>query len=159
MPSKTTKAAGTASATTSTTPKYPGVAPAGARPLVLVVDDTDVSASLLCMHLRKLNCSSHRAENGEVAIEMLRSAPSPNMYSLILMDLRMPVVDGFEATKIIKGSNASHIPVVALTGETSEENRQRCREIGFDDYKTKPLKRPQLKELLNKFVPGYTSVD
>ena len=158
MPSKTTKAAGTASATTSTTPKYPGVAP-GARPLVLVVDDTDVSASLLCMHLRKLNCSSHRAENGEVAIEMLRSAPSPNMYSLILMDLRMPVVDGFEATKIIKGSNASHIPVVALTGETSEENRQRCREIGFDDYKTKPLKRPQLKELLNKFVPGYTSVD
>ena len=158
MPSKTTKAAGSASVTTSTTPKYPGVAP-GARPLVLVVDDTDVSASLLCMHLRKLNCSSHRAENGEVAIEMLRSAPSPNMYSLILMDLRMPVVDGFEATKIIKGSNASHIPVVALTGETSEENRQRCREIGFDDYKTKPLKRPQLKELLNKFVPGYTSVD
>jgi CheY-like chemotaxis protein len=43
------------------------------------------------MHLRKLNCTSHRAENGEVAIEMLRSAPAPNMYSLILMDLRMPV--------------------------------------------------------------------
>lgn len=143
--------------TTTTTKQYPGVAP-GARPLVLVVEDTDVSASLLCMHLRKLNCTSHRAENGEVAIEMLRSAPAPNMYSLILMDLRMPVMDGFEATKIIKGSNASNIPVVALTGETSEENRQRCVDIGFDDYKTKPLKRPQLKELLNKLVPGYTSV-
>ena len=130
----------------------------GARPLVLVVDDTDVSASLLCMHLRKLNCSSHRAENGEVAIEMLRSAPSPNMYSLILMDLRMPVVDGFEATATIKGF-ASNIPVVALTGETSEENRQRCREIGFDEYKTKPLKRPQLKELLIKLVPGYSCDD
>jgi len=128
----------------------------GARPLVLVVDDTDVSASLLCMHLRKLNCSSHRAENGEVAIEMIRSAPSPNMYSLILMDLRMPVVDGgFEATATIKGF-ASNIPVVALTGETSEKNRQRCREIGFDEYKTKPLKRPQLKELLIKLVPGYS---
>jgi len=139
------------------TKQYPGVAP-GARPLVLVVEDTDVSASLLCMHLRKLNCTSHRAENGEVAIEMLRSAPAPNMYSLILMDLRMPVMDGFEATKIIKGSNASNIPVVALTGETSEENRNRCDEIGFDDYKTKPLKRPQLKELLNKLVPGYKSV-
>jgi CheY-like chemotaxis protein len=74
------------------TGQYPGVAP-GARPLVLVVEDTDVSASLLCMHLRKLNCTSHRAENGEVAIEMLRSAPAPNMYSLILMDLRMPVLD------------------------------------------------------------------
>ena len=139
------------------TKQYPGVAP-GARPLVLVVEDTDVSASLLCMHLRKLNCTSHRAENGEVALEMLRSAPTPNMYSLILMDLRMPVMDGFEATKIIKGSNARHIPVVALTGETSLENRQRCDEIGFDDYKTKPLKRPQLKELLNKLVPGYVPV-
>lgn len=62
-----------------TTKHYPGVAP-GARPLVLVVEDTDVSASLLCMHLRKLNCTSHRAENGEVAVEMLRSAPTPNMY-------------------------------------------------------------------------------
>lgn len=134
--------------------QYPGVAP-GARPLVLVVEDTDVSASLLCMHLRKLNCTSHRAENGEVAIEMLRSAPAPNMYSLILMDLRMPVMDGFEATRIIKGSNASMVPVVALTGETSEENRRRCEDIGFDDYKTKPLKRPHLKALLNKFVPGY----
>eukprot|EP00970_Alexandrium_tamarense_P001592 scaffold190_cov185-Alexandrium_tamarense.AAC.2 len=130
--------------------RYPGVAP-GARPLVLVVEDTDVSASLLCMHLRKLNCTSHRAENGEVAMEMLRSAPHPGMYSLILMDLRMPVMDGFEATTIIKGSNASNIPVVALTGETSDEHRRKCEEIGFDDYKTKPLKRPQLKELLKKF--------
>lgn len=142
----------------NTTKQYPGVVP-GARPLVLVVEDTDVSASLLCMHLRKLNCTSHRAENGEVAIEMLRSAPAPNMYSLILMDLRMPVMDGFEATKIIKSSNASNIPVVALTGETSEENRQRCDEIGFDAYQTKPLKRPELKELLRKYVPGYTPVD
>ena len=110
------------------TKQYPGVAP-GARPLVLVVEDTDVSASLLCMHLRNLNCTSHRAENGEVAISMLRSAPAPNMYSLVLMDLRMPVMDGFEATRIIKGSNACNIPVVALTGETSEEYRRRCGEI------------------------------
>ncbi|KAL7472926.1 hypothetical protein ACHAXS_013308 [Conticribra weissflogii] len=152
----TTTKEGAAPSTLAAAPakSYPGVTP-GSRPLVLVVEDTDVSASLLCMHLRKLNCTSHRAENGEVALEMLRSAPTPNMYSLILMDLRMPVMDGFEATTIIKGSNASNIPVVALTGETSEENRRKCEEIGFDDYKTKPLKRPQLMELLNKFVPGY----
>ncbi|KAL9185560.1 hypothetical protein ACHAXT_003337 [Thalassiosira profunda] len=137
--------------------RYPGVAP-GARPLVLVAEDTDVSASLICMHLRKLNCTSHRAENGEVAIEMLRSAPH-KMYALVLMDLRMPVMDGFEATKVIKSSNAKDVPVVALTGETSEENRRRCDEIGFDDYKTKPLKRPQLKELLINLVPGYVPVD
>ena len=59
------------------------------------------------------------------------------------MDLRIPVMDGFEATKIIKGSNASNIPVVALTRETTKENRNRCNEIGFNNYKTKHLKRPQ----------------
>ena len=69
------------------------------------------------------------------------------------------MMDGFEATKIIKSSNASNIPVVALTGETSAENRKRCDEIGFDAYQTKPLKRPELKELLKKYVPGYTPVD
>jgi CheY-like chemotaxis protein len=78
------------------------------------------------------------------------------MYSLILMDLRMPVMDGFEATKIIKSSNAGNIPVVALTGESSEEIRQQCDELGFEDFCTKPLKRQHLEDLLFKFVPGYT---
>lgn len=151
-PSTNESLAHTTEAATTSDKHYPGVAP-GARPLVLVVEDTDVSASLICMHLRKLLCGSHRAENGEVAIEMLRSAPDPNMYSLILMDLRMPVMDGFEATKIIKGS--WHIPVVALTGETSDEHQRTCSEIGFDDYTTKPLKRLQLKDLLHKYIPGY----
>jgi CheY-like chemotaxis protein len=144
--------------TKSTEPKqprqYPGVAP-GARPLVLVVEDTDVSASLLCMHLRKLNCTSHRAENGEVALEMLRSAPDPSMYSLVLMDLRMPVMDGFEAAEVIRGSIATNIPIVALTGETSELHKRKCEEIGFDAFETKPLKPGAIKELLNKLVPGY----
>ena len=156
-PTVGTPATEDASHTTEKQPKqYPGVAP-GARPLVLVVEDTDVSASLLCMHLRKLNCTSHRAENGEVALEMLRSAPDINMYSLVLMDLRMPVMDGFEAAKQIRACITSNIPIVALTGETSEEHKRKCEEIGFDAFETKPLKRPQLKELLNKLVPGYES--
>ena len=66
------------------------------------------------MHLRKLDYTSHRAENGEVAIEMLRSAPDPSMYNLVLMDLRMPVMDGFEAAtiklllKLVPGYQGSH---------------------------------------------------
>ena len=66
----------------------------------------------------------------------------------------MPVCDGWAATKIIK-ENFRNIPVIALTGETSDEHKRRCDEIGFDDYTTKPLKRPQLKELLHKYIPGY----
>jgi CheY-like chemotaxis protein len=71
------------------------------------------------------------------------------------MDLRMPVMDGFEAAEIIRGSIASNIPIVALTGETNEEHKRKCKEIGFDAFETKPLKRPQLKELLQNLVPGY----
>ena len=63
----------------------------GARPLVLIVEDVDVSASLLCVQFRKLNCIPHRAENGQVAIEKMYSAPALYRYSLVLMDLHMPV--------------------------------------------------------------------
>ena len=69
----------------------------------------------------------------------------------------MPVMDGFEAAKQIRACITSNIPIVALTGETSEEHKRKCEEIGFDAFETKPLKRTQLKELLNKLVPGYES--
>ncbi|KAL7439223.1 hypothetical protein ACHAXH_004368, partial [Discostella pseudostelligera] len=71
------------------------------------------------------------------------------------MDLHMPVMDGFEATKIIKSSNDCNIPVVALTSDTREVIYRRCTEIGF----TKPLKEDQIKELLVRYVPGHTCFD
>ena len=69
------------------------------------------------------------------------------------------MMDGFEATKIIKSSNDCNIPVVALTSDTREVNYRRCTEIGFDECLTKPLKADQIKELLAKYVPGHTSSD
>ena len=72
-----------ASAAASTAP--------GPRPLVLIVEDVDATASLLCTQFRRLNCIPHRAENGEVAIEKVSFAPAQYRYSFILMDLHMPV--------------------------------------------------------------------
>mmetsp|Transcript_9200 Transcript_9200/g.20774 ORF Transcript_9200/g.20774 Transcript_9200/m.20774 type:complete len:669 (-) Transcript_9200:437-2443(-) len=72
-----------------------------ATPLVLVVDDTALCVKLLCTTLRRLGCSTESAENGQVAVEFLRRAV-PGMYALVLMDLRMPVMDGFQATKTIR---------------------------------------------------------
>jgi len=124
---------------------------AGQKPHVLVVEDTDICAKLICMILRKLNYSTERAENGQVALDLLRAA-DPGMFSLVLMDLRMPVMDGFEATKAIKKYLKLDVPVVALTGETSYALQVQCEEIGFDGFYQKPLKRKQLEEVVKKYT-------
>jgi len=116
---------------------------------VLIVEDTNAAAKLLCMMLKKLDCSSIRAENGKEALDILRDA-SPDKFDLILMDLRMPVMDGLEATKIIKSEMKLKIPVIALTGESSLETKKKCEAIGFDGFYTKPLRRMQLKDLVEK---------
>jgi len=117
-------------------------------PHVLVVEDTEMCAIVLQMLLQKLGCSSDHAENGEVALQMLSQA-QPGLYSMILMDLRMPVMDGFEATRIIKETYFLET-VVALTADDSFDVREKCEAIGFDDFATKPLNWEGLASLLEK---------
>jgi len=122
-------------------------------PSVLVVEDTKICAKMLMMTLRKFNCSTKLAENGKIAVDILRDA-MPGTYNLILMDLRMPVMDGLEATRIIKNELKIDTPVVALTGDDNDITRTACEKIGFDGFQGKPMKRPILKEVLKKFT-GY----
>jgi len=122
-------------------------------PSVLVVEDVTTCAKLLCMSLRKANCSPTWVENGQLAIDHLRSS-APGMYSLILMDLRMPVMDGLTATKIIKEELKITIPIVALTGDAGEDTKAQCMEIGFDEYCNKPLKRADLLRVIKQYT-GY----
>jgi len=112
------------------------------------VEDTEMCALVIQMLLQKLGCSSDHAENGEEALKLLSQA-EPGLYSLILMDLRMPVMDGFEATRIIKETYFLET-VVALTADESFEVRQKCEAIGFDDFATKPLHWEGLAALLEK---------
>jgi len=118
---------------------------------VLVVEDTDICARLLTMQLKKLKCSTQRAENGRVAIDILKDS-LPGTFDMVLMDLRMPVMDGLEATKLIKGElDMKYLPVVALTGEMSSDIRKECDDIGFDDFFQKPLKKDHLETLISKY--------
>ncbi|KAJ1456806.1 CheY-like superfamily, partial [Pelagophyceae sp. CCMP2097] len=71
-------------------------------------------------------------------------------YDLVLMDLRMPVMDGFEATRIAKTKLLVQAPVVAVTAESGFSTREKCAECGFDDVTTKPLKLHDLVQLLEK---------
>mmetsp|Transcript_15524 Transcript_15524/g.22124 ORF Transcript_15524/g.22124 Transcript_15524/m.22124 type:complete len:719 (-) Transcript_15524:1218-3374(-) len=120
-------------------------------PGVLVVEDTDACAKLLMMMLTKMNCSPTRASNGQEAVDIIRNS-NASMFNLILMDLRMPVMDGLEATRIIKHELMSKIPVIALTGDGGEEIRGIVDEIGFEEFHNKPMKRAALKEVVEKYT-------
>lgn len=120
-------------------------------PSVLVVEDVSSCAKLLCAGLRRANCASKWVSNGKEAIEELKSS-KPGTYSLILMDLRMPVMDGLTATRIIKQELHLDTPVVALTGETGDEIKEQCKKIGFDEYCSKPMKVKLLKEVVGRFT-------
>jgi CheY-like chemotaxis protein len=118
---------------------------------ILIVEDTDVCAKFLMMQLERMNCSTQRAENGQVAVDILRKA-LPGTFDLVLMDLRMPVMDGLDATRIIKSKlQLKELPVVALTGEMIEGCRAECAGIGFDDFFQKPMKKDKLETLINKY--------
>jgi CheY-like chemotaxis protein len=90
----------------------------------------------------------YRAENGLEALEMLKSG---NKFHLILMDIKMPGMDGFEATKIIKSKNPDQI-VIAVTAYARPEERLRFMEAGFNDYLTKPIKPDEFSSVLRRYI-------
>jgi CheY-like chemotaxis protein len=120
-------------------------------PSILVVEDMAICAKILCMTLRKAGCSVTWADNGQKAIDLLRES-TPGMYSLILMDMRMPEMDGLTATAIIKKELKITIPVIALTGDTSADVKRQCEEIGFADFYEKPMMKNQLLSVIEKYT-------
>lgn len=111
------------------------------------------------MQLKKLKCSTQRAENGRVAIDILKES-MPGTFDMVLMDLRMPVMDGLEATKLIRDElNMKYLPIVALTGEMSADIREECDEIGFDNFFQKPLKKDMLEGIVNKYKAARDGFD
>jgi two-component system sensor histidine kinase/response regulator len=113
---------------------------------VLVVDDNKMNILIAGRFLNKWNITIHEASNGLVATEMVSS----NDYDLIIMDLQMPVMDGFEATKQIKISHPN-MPVIALTADAMPETFDKARNCGMDDYLTKPF----MPEILFEKVSRY----
>ncbi len=119
---------------------------------VLLVEDEFVNQQVVIKMIQKLGASYDLAENGKVALQMLAN----NEYALVLMDLQMPEIDGFEATRRLRNSSAyalnSHIPVVALTAHATCEHRLRCFDSGMSDFLTKPLRLERLRETFQKWV-------
>jgi CheY-like chemotaxis protein len=128
-------------------------------PSVLLVEDNDINALLARRILEKTGCEVRACLNGRDAVEACRRvlAGIDAGYDLVLMDVHMPVLDGLEATRVIKGLYAQAgngpepPPIVALTANAFEEDRQRCLEAGMDDYLAKPFDRDDLVRLLERW--------
>ncbi|QKJ31215.1 response regulator [Mucilaginibacter mali] len=112
---------------------------------VLVVDDNKMNILIASRFLNKWNVTISEANNGLVATEMA----AQNSYDLIIMDLQMPVMDGFEATKAIKQTQPD-LPIIALTADAMPETYTKAHECGMDDYLTKPFMPEILFEKVSK---------
>ncbi|MGM8886984.1 response regulator, partial [Psychrobacter sp. 1U2] len=118
-------------------------------PTILVVDDNLTNQKITCKMLDKLGYPSLVADDGRQALEQLDA--QRQQISLILMDCRMPVMDGLQATQVIR-SQGNSIPIVALTANNTEEDREACRQAGMDDFLAKPINKDKLKTVLQRLM-------
>jgi PAS domain S-box-containing protein len=127
---------------------------------VLLVEDNDINRLYAKSILETWKCKTDIAENGLVAIEKLKS----NSYDVILMDVQMPIMDGYEATKVIRtmAHPLNTIPVVALTANATTKDIERCLEAGMNDFVAKPFTPDDLYQKLFKklkIVPSQNAIN
>lgn len=126
---------------------------------VLVVEDNPVNQRLAATLLKKLGCRVELAGDGRQALEMIEQTA----FDLVLMDCQMPVLDGFQATRLLRQreaeAGAAPLRVVALTANATESDRAQCLAAGMDDFLSKPFRRHQLQAILSRYCRMNESVD
>ena len=119
---------------------------------ILLAEDNDLNAEIATELMGEEGLLVDRAENGAHCLEMLEKAPA-GMYDAILMDVQMPVLDGYEATRKIRRLTdpwRANIPIIAITANAFAEDRQRALEVGMDDHVAKPIDMAKLIPVLQK---------
>jgi two-component system cell cycle response regulator DivK len=118
---------------------------------ILLAEDDEDNRDLVEFVIARsgLDVTMHTAENGQIAVELAR-AQKPD---LILMDMQMPVMDGYTAVSIIKADpELHHIPIIAFTALARPEDKMRTRDIGCIEHYTKPMDPEELLTLIQKYV-------
>ena len=117
---------------------------------ILIVEDNEMNRDMLSRRLERRGFAIVMAMDGQQGVEMTRS----ERPDLILMDMSLPVMDGWAATQAIKADpELSKIPVIALTAHAMAGDREKAMAAGCDDYDTKPIELPRLLEKIAKFLP------
>ena len=136
-------------------------APSGAMPdltgrRILVVEDNDINAEILMDILEETGAGLERAEDGQICVEMYEQA-APGYYDLILMDIQMPNLDGYGATKAIRAMadpEKAGIPIYAMTAQAFDEDRNKALASGMNGHLSKPVDIPTLMETLSTALNG-----
>ena len=139
-------------------PSSSELALARTRTRILLVEDNNINRKVIALAIKKLGYTVTTVNNGQEALEYLcrqSEQPRPNV---VLMDCMMPVVDGYEATRRIRGDtslfdeNVRALPIIALTASAVKGDREKCWEAGMDDYLTKPAARAVLDRTISKWI-------
>jgi signal transduction histidine kinase/CheY-like chemotaxis protein len=114
---------------------------------ILIVDDSAENQVLMQFFLKKWKIDFDQAENGQIAVEKAMTGG----FDLVLMDIQMPVMDGYQATQELRKQGFTQ-PIIALTAHAMKVDRERCLEAGCDEYLTKPIDLKHLQELLAEYL-------
>jgi len=120
---------------------------------LLIAEDVEINREIINAILEETGVSIEYAENGKTAVSMFRE--NPEKYSLILMDVNMPEMNGYEATRQIRAfdlARAKDIPIIAMTANVFKEDVEKCIEAGMNDHIGKPINTSALLELLEKYL-------
>ena len=125
--------------------------------LILVAEDNEINQKVILQQLALLGCAADVADDGHAALERWQSGD----YGLLLTDLHMPEMDGYELAAAIRDREAGQrrMPIVALTANALKGEAERCRAAGMDDYLSKPVQLADLGAMLEKWLPSGTVAD
>ena len=136
--------------------REPTPVPAVSKINILVAEDFPLNQDVVRLMLQDTHYHPVFANNGLEAVEMFKA--NSNAYSAVLMDISMPVMDGYEAAGLIHShvseNQLKRIPIIALTGHALKHDRENCLDAGMEDYLSKPVKYESLMNALNKWVLG-----
>ncbi len=118
---------------------------------VLVAEDNKTNQRLLCVLLERLMCEVDTADNGQQALEKAKT----DKYDLVLMDIQMPLIDGFEVTRQIRQAGLNDLPIIAITAATMKEDEEKAIACGMNDYMAKPIDRIRLKDKILKWARNF----
>lgn len=129
-----------------------GVDQSNSKARILLVEDNPTNQKVALKMLANKGMSVTCVENGQEAVEMVKA----HSFDLVLMDLQMPVMDGYEATRQIRAidSSKSKIPIIALTAAAMEGEQEKCMTAGMNEYLTKPINYKTLIDTVNDFLMG-----